>query len=145
LRQNPTVVNNVTTYSAIASVDNASGLLRPGMNATVRIIVVTYVDALVVPVAALQWRPNGNNVKNYRIDSPPQEERATSARSVWGQTGNADTAVSPGAVSRVYVPNGRVLEGVVVRVLAIDGSRAAIAVVKGALHRDDAVITGPAS
>ncbi|MGZ6147890.1 MAG: efflux RND transporter periplasmic adaptor subunit [Vulcanimicrobiaceae bacterium] len=146
IRQNPTVVNNVTTYTTVAYVRNDNGWLRPGMTANARIVIMTYHDALVVPLAALQWRPAGPILKAYRIESPPQEQRGIQVRSIWGQTGNtADTAVAVGGTGRLYVPHGRTLQGVLVRVLAVEGSLVAVQPVTGTLHRGDTVVTESAS
>ncbi|UCG73293.1 MAG: efflux RND transporter periplasmic adaptor subunit [Chromatiales bacterium] len=44
----------VTTFSVLMTLDNASGLLRPGMNADVEIRVAQSMDAVAVPTAALR-------------------------------------------------------------------------------------------
>ncbi len=49
--------SNVISYGAILSVDNHSLALRPGMTATARILVNHERDALMVPNAALRFRP----------------------------------------------------------------------------------------
>jgi HlyD family secretion protein len=51
------VVANVVTYKAILTVDNAELLLRPGMTATANITVDGVKDALLIPNAALRFRP----------------------------------------------------------------------------------------
>ncbi|MGO8147854.1 hypothetical protein AB9F42_33965, partial [Rhizobium leguminosarum] len=48
------VVNNVVTYNAVLSVDNADLLLRPGMKATADVTVEAVKDNLMVPNAALR-------------------------------------------------------------------------------------------
>ena len=59
VRLNPTSVQNVVTYNTIVSVDNKNLLLRPGMTATVSIVVRKAEQALRVPAAALRFRPEG--------------------------------------------------------------------------------------
>lgn len=49
--------NNVVTYKAVLSVDNADLLLRPGMTATADITVEAVKDTLMVPNAALRYAP----------------------------------------------------------------------------------------
>src|SRR5690606_5247570 len=44
-------------YETLLSVENPEGLLRPGMTATVTIVVDERKDALLVPNAALRFRP----------------------------------------------------------------------------------------
>ena len=50
-------VAGVITYKAVLKVDNAALLLRPGMTATADILVNSIEDALLVPNAALRFRP----------------------------------------------------------------------------------------
>jgi HlyD family secretion protein len=47
----------VVTYETVLSVDNADGLLRPGMTATADITVRSVRDVLMVPNAALRFSP----------------------------------------------------------------------------------------
>jgi HlyD family secretion protein len=57
LRLAPETVQGVVTYKAVLGVDNAERLLRPGMTATAEIVVRELRDALLVPNAALRFRP----------------------------------------------------------------------------------------
>jgi len=59
VRLNPTTVSNVVSYNTIVSVDNRDLLLRPGMTATVSIVVRKAENALRLPAAALRFRPVG--------------------------------------------------------------------------------------
>lgn len=59
VRLNPTTVSNVVSYNTIVSVDNRDLLLRPGMTATVSIVVRKAENALRLPAAALRFRPEG--------------------------------------------------------------------------------------
>jgi HlyD family secretion protein len=59
VRLNPTSVQNVVTYNTIVAVDNRELLLRPGMTATVSIVVRKAENALRLPAAALRFRPEG--------------------------------------------------------------------------------------
>jgi HlyD family secretion protein len=59
VRLNPTVVQNVVSYNTIIAVDNAGLLLKPGMTATVSIVVRRAENALRLPAAALRFRPEG--------------------------------------------------------------------------------------
>jgi HlyD family secretion protein len=53
----PKTVQNVVTYDAVVTVDNADLKLRPGMTATVAFVVEELENALLVPGAALRFRP----------------------------------------------------------------------------------------
>ncbi len=57
IRLQPETVDNVVTYTVIVEATNESGLLLPGMTATVDFIVHDIEKALLVPVAALQFNP----------------------------------------------------------------------------------------
>jgi HlyD family secretion protein len=59
VRLNPTTTSNVVTYNAIVAVDNHDLALRPGMTATVSVIVRKAENVLRVPAAALRFRPEG--------------------------------------------------------------------------------------
>lgn len=57
LRFAPQDTDGVVTYTGVLRVDNAEGLLRPGMTATADIIVQQVEGALSVPNAALRYSP----------------------------------------------------------------------------------------
>lgn len=142
VRQNPTVVNNVTTYDTVAYPGNRDGSLRPGMTANVQITIARYPDATVIPLAALQWRPSAAVQKHYRIVPPRNVGEGLPARSsVWGSTGTtAEFAISVGSRGVCYVLDGHALRGVGVTVLAIDGTRVGVRTDGGALNPGDSVV-----
>jgi HlyD family secretion protein len=147
VRQNPTIVNNVTTYDTVAYPSNRDGALRPGMTANVQVTIATYPNALVLPLAAVQWRPTAAVQKKYRILAPPAAgEGIPTARSVWGTTGgSADFAVSVGSQARCYVLDQQTLRGVRLNVLAIDGTRVGVSLAAGTLAPNDAVVIDEAN
>jgi HlyD family secretion protein len=57
VRLNPTTLQNVVTYNVVVSVENPEQLLLPGMTAYVNIIVAEKNDVVLVPNAALRFRP----------------------------------------------------------------------------------------
>ncbi len=57
VRNAPTTVQNVVTYDVVLDVDNRDGTLKPGMTANVRIVTDRVADSLLVPTAALRFRP----------------------------------------------------------------------------------------
>ncbi len=57
VRLNPTTVQNVVTYDVVIAVDNPDQILMPGMTAYVNIMVAQRKDTLLVPNAALRFRP----------------------------------------------------------------------------------------
>jgi len=57
VRNAPTTLQNVVTYDVVLAVDNSDRALKPGMTANVRIVTAKVDDALLVPSAALRFRP----------------------------------------------------------------------------------------
>src|SRR4029079_18618282 len=57
VRNAPTTVQNVVTYDAVIDVDNPQLELKPGMTANVTFIYAQADDSLLVPNAALRFRP----------------------------------------------------------------------------------------
>jgi HlyD family secretion protein len=84
----PKTVQNVVTYDAVVTVDNGDLKLRPGMTATVSFIVEELSDALLVPNAALRFRPPDEVLARAR-------ERREGARS--GERGGSAAAGRRGA------------------------------------------------
>jgi HlyD family secretion protein len=61
LRNSPKTTNGVVTYQGVLAVDNAAMLLRPGLTATVNILVAETKDALLVPNGALRFTPSAKD------------------------------------------------------------------------------------
>jgi HlyD family secretion protein len=59
VRLNPTTQQNVVTYDVVVAVDNPDQILMPGMTAYVNVIVAQHKSALLVPNAALRFKPEG--------------------------------------------------------------------------------------
>jgi len=57
VRLNPTTQQNVVTYNVVVAVDNPEQILLPGMTAYVNIAVDKRKDVLLVPNAALRYKP----------------------------------------------------------------------------------------
>lgn len=57
VRYAPQTVQGVVTYQTVLTVDNSDLALRPGMTATVEIVVGEYRDVLLVPNASLRFTP----------------------------------------------------------------------------------------
>lgn len=75
--------NAVVEYEARLTVDNASGLLRPGMTATASVRTDSTQEQLTVPNGALRFEPpveeesGGMNLRNDNFGLEREEERAT--------------------------------------------------------------------
>jgi len=59
IRNAPITVQNVVTYDVVVLVENREMILKPGMTANVSIITAMHNNVLVVPNAALRFRPAG--------------------------------------------------------------------------------------
>ena len=131
VRQNPTTVNNVVTYDTVVYVDNKDGALYPGMTANSTIHVAKVMNALVVPISALQW-------------SPPQSQRSrttASATSPWGMTDASLTrTIVAGRTGRLFVWRAGKLTYVAVNVLLVSDTEAAVKPAKGGLNAGDPVV-----
>lgn len=63
VRLNPTIQQNVVTYDVVIAVNNPDQVLLPGMTAYVNVITSHRPDALLVPNAALRFKPAGENAQ----------------------------------------------------------------------------------
>lgn len=132
VRQNPTVVSNVVTYDTVVIVNNHSGLLRPGMTANALIQTQSVKDALLVPIAALEWHP-----------ATAGAVKRTKAGSTFGATmGAGATAMPAGTNGRIYVSRNGSLEAVTVQIVMSAGTQAAVKPLTGTLEAGDTVVTG---
>jgi HlyD family secretion protein len=73
VRLEPTVTNNVVTYTIIVTAPNPEYKLMPGMTATIEIFVLEKKDILVVPSKALRFTPDMKLMSSY-MDTPPRPE-----------------------------------------------------------------------
>ena len=103
VRLNPTTQQNVVTYDVVIAVDNADQVLMPGMTAYVSIIVAQRKEALLVPNAALRFRPSETKPGS----SKPQGDGNTQASK--DGRGKGKGAADSGRTGTVYVlENGQV-------------------------------------
>jgi HlyD family secretion protein len=63
IRLNPTTVSNVVTYDVVVNVNNPEKILLPGMTAYVNITVAERKDVLLVPNAALRYKPADGEIQ----------------------------------------------------------------------------------
>ncbi len=69
VRNSPNIVQNVVTYDVVIHVDNPDLKLKPGMTASVSIIIAVKDDVVQVPNAALRFRP-----KEYIAEGAAREK-----------------------------------------------------------------------
>jgi HlyD family secretion protein len=96
VRQNPTTVSNVVTYTVVVYVDNADGALRPGMTANATTTVAHVDGATIVPLAAFTYSPPaGAFSRTRRGTRGGAATGAAGASGSTGATGSARGAASP--------------------------------------------------
>jgi HlyD family secretion protein len=143
LRENPTTVSNVVTYTVITLVDNPNNQLMPGMTANASIGVKTAKNALVVPTSALTWRPtSGTRTHNRRTSSAQSATNPTP----WGQTSASASGVpAAGGTGTIFVQRNGKLSPVHVKIGLVSGTQVAVTPLRGDLSAGDSVITGDSS
>lgn len=122
------LTQNVVTYEAVLSVDNDDRALRPGMTATATIVTSRVKDAVLVPNAALRFKPPKPEAAEAKspggnpfiMTGPPRGMRRS------GQGGSGDKAARSGSPGEVFV-----LEG---------GQPVARAIVRGETDGDHTVV-----
>ncbi|HEX3549472.1 MAG TPA: efflux RND transporter periplasmic adaptor subunit [Candidatus Elarobacter sp.] len=165
VRQNPTTVSNVVTYTVVVYVDNKDGALRPGMTANATIQVAHVDNATIVPLAAFTYAPPaGAFARGHRgsrgqgttgaartqgapAGAQSASHGATSggatAASPWGATSaSSGGAVTPGATGRIFVLRGGKLQPVPVKVGLVGATQATVTPLRGTLGASDMVVTG---
>ncbi len=81
-------VQNVVTYTVLITANNESGILMPGMTANVRVVTDTRESVLLVPNAALRFRPPGESpAAPAGARSATGGAQATAAAAAQGQGG----------------------------------------------------------
>ncbi len=154
VRQNPTTVSNVVTYTVVTYVANADGALRPGMTANATIQVAHVDNATIVPLAAFTYAPPaGAFARNHRgtrgqssgttAKSATSATSGSSAASPWGVTSaSSGGAVTPGATGRIFVLRAGKLQPVPVKVGLVGATQATVTPLRGTLDSTEAVVTG---
>ncbi len=125
IRMNATVQQNVVTYNVRVSLQNPDQILLPGMTAYVNIAVARRDDALLVPNAALRFKP-------------PEAETGKNGAAVGEPKGKGKKRDS--ASGTVYVIDGNSLKPVAIQ-LGITDNRST-EVLGGELKAGDRVIVG---
>jgi HlyD family secretion protein len=134
IRLNATMTQNVVTYTVEVSTDNADGRLLPYLTANLHFEVNRKDHALLVPNAALRWKPQPNQVA--------PEDRATYVQSMRGKETEAG---SQGAANEalVWVLDGAYVRPVKIRLGLTDGNKTEV--VDGDLPENVRVVIGEAA
>ncbi|HEY0563813.1 MAG TPA: efflux RND transporter periplasmic adaptor subunit [Methylophilus sp.] len=95
VRLNSTNTSNVVTYNVVVSVDNSDLTLLPGMTAYVNIAVAKAEQSLLVPNAALRFKPKVDEAANNHQKSVAGQ---TGERKRNGNAGNPSSDLSTGKI-----------------------------------------------
>jgi HlyD family secretion protein len=90
IRLNPTTQQNVVTYNVRVSLSNPEQILLPGMTAYVSIGVASRQNVLLVPNAALRFKPSESS--DSERTPPDRKRRARAAAKARARAGKRDTA-----------------------------------------------------
>ena len=144
IRLNPTNQQNVVTYNVRINVANPEQVLLPGMTAYVNIAVAQHNDVLMVPNAALRFKPADAAEKKPENGQKPASTAATSAGDGGGTAGKGSGDKKgkkrDGQSGTVYVLLGEEIRPVSVQLGITDNRNTEI--VGGDLKVGDRVITG---
>ena len=144
IRLNPTNQQNVVTYNVRINVANPEQVLLPGMTAYVNIAVAEHNDVLLVPNAALRFKPADAAEKKPENGQKPASTAATSPGDGGGTAGKGSGDKKgkkrDGQSGTVYVLVGEEIKPVSVQLGITDNRNTEI--VGGDLKVGDRVITG---
>jgi HlyD family secretion protein len=80
IRQAPIIVQNVVNYNTVVAVNNPELKLRPGMTATVSILVAQRDQALKIPKAALRFQPKLSEEEREELEKSFRDRRDGASR-----------------------------------------------------------------
>lgn len=138
IRMNPTTLQNVVTYDVVINVNNPEQILLPGMTTYVSIAVAERKQVLLVPNAALRFKPADEDKKQYSYN---HKDKNNSSRSSSSKDAK-DHAAQQGYSGKVYVLKNGELLPVKVRLGITDNRNTEI--LAGELKAGDEVVTGDA-
>ncbi len=141
IRYNATMNQNVVTYTVVVNTDNKDLKLLPYLTANLSFKVDERKEALLVPNAALRWRPQPGQVAPEYKDSYEQGQRRRALAEEGGK-GQPDESRSHGH-GTVWIEDHGYVRPVHVRTGLTDGNRTEVVEVKGGeLQPDTALVTG---
>jgi HlyD family secretion protein len=125
VRLQAVVSQNVVTYATVIDVDNAALKLKPGMTATVTIEVARRDNALVVPAAALRFKPSSAMIAALGPETPGP------APSCGGQVNCGTVWVYDGASIRGVALQTGITNGTAIEILgtAVEEGAAAVSAI----------------
>lgn len=114
IRKAPQMVQNVVTYVAVIAADNPDELLLPGMTANLQVVTARRENVLLVPNAALRYRPIGEVAAEVDMPVPAQSHAIQRGVMEAGTSGSVlvlETSGEPRMVAlRLGITDGRMTE-----------------------------------
>jgi len=153
IRNAAQTVSNVVTYIVVLEVDNTDLLLRPGMTANVRLEVAKRENILLIPAAALRFKPSRDQIKgagergdgsrrgrrNREGGREGREGREGEARERPGKGPPGDTTTGDAATpATLYTPSGEQVEPQHVMIGISDGT---VTEVREGLQEGQVIVT----
>jgi HlyD family secretion protein len=148
IRLNASMTQNVVTYTVVVTTDNADGKLLPYLTANLQFQVAEHKDALLVPNAALRWKPTSPEqvAPDARDDYARSQRRkagekaAAAAGEGGAKPAGADKEKDSHDRAVVWVQDGQYVRPVKVTIGLSDG--AMTEVLKGDLQPGAALVVG---
>jgi HlyD family secretion protein len=144
VRQNPTTVNNVVTYTAVVIVSNKDGAILPGMTANATIQVAHVDNATIVPLTAFSYAPAAGSIAHKVRPAGANASaspNAASSSAPWGATTSTGSgAVTAGSTGRVFVDHNGTLTPVRVTIGIVADTAAAVTPLHGTLAAGDQIV-----
>lgn len=143
VRSAPIIVQNVVNYDTVVTVDNPELKLKPGMTATVSILVAEREKVLIIPKAALRFQPLLTEKQREQLTSTGQERRGTSSVDGIGRPGDGQRRQWQ-ATPKVWVTTQDGLPRPIAVRLGISDDQFT-ELMDGSLHEGDEIIIGVAA
>jgi HlyD family secretion protein len=140
IRYNATMTNNVVSYTVVVETDNSSGKLLPYLTANLQFEIERHENMLLVPNAALRFRPQPQQVVADAREAFAQANRRREA--VDARKGTPTGAEGRRESSTLWVEESGLLRPIQVRAGLSDGSVTEI--VSGDVREGMAVVIGEA-
>jgi HlyD family secretion protein len=137
IRLNPTTVSNVVTYDVVINVNNPEQILLPGLTAYVNIAVAERKDVLLVPNAALRFKPVNTDTAKTSANQQADAQKS-SVRPDGSKNGGGGKAKRDGFTGKVYVLENNNLKPVTVSLGITDNRNTEI--VSGELKDGDQLV-----
>jgi HlyD family secretion protein len=140
IRMNPTTTQNVVTYNVRVSLQNPEHILLPGMTAYVNIVVARRNDVLMVPNAALRFKPADANEKEKAPEPVTTRPGRNGAQNGERRSGEGRGKKRDGNSGTVYVVEGKTLRPVSVQLGITDNRNTEV--LDDELKAGDRVVVG---